>query len=427
MRITHSTLELGTGAISTVQVSRQPILRADVSQALHGYELSFSDAEEVFGVFAEVDDQRATAEVLDHTVLTLGVERVVGDALVFVRFPRQQVLDGTPSILPAGRSVIELGPDCWADGDTGAVTAACRRYAEKGYRIALVDFHHECAAGDLVRLADYIAVDVSRRTDAQLADTMAVLERHGARIIATDVDDEHHRERVTRAGVDYVQGFYFSTPDIVSGRELPGFKLAYLQLLRAAYSEDVDFEELAEIIKRDVALSYKLLRFVNSAHFGLRGEVTSVLHALTMLGLVQVRSWVGVATVSGMVHPRTQELAVLAATRARFCESLARRLRVASSHEAFALGMFSLLDALLGKSMEEALESVTLPASVVGALLGEPGELVDLLRVVVAYERGRWDVVSELAAAHGWQESELIGMYVDAIEWSRDFFGTTAG
>jgi c-di-GMP phosphodiesterase len=410
-------------ALATVQVARQPILCTAEGQRLHGYELQFSDSGGLFDVFAEVDDERATSEVLGHTVLTLGIERVVGHALAFVRFPRAQVLDRTPLALPPHQSVIQLGPDCWADGDLEPVVAAATAYQQLGFRIALVDYAYDPASAALLELADYACVDVSRKSQVRLTAAMTVLRRHGVAVVATHVDDEAHRDMVAAAGADYVQGFYFSAPGVVAGRELPGFKLSYLQLLRAAYAAEVDFDELAAIVKRDVALSYKLLKYVNSAAFGVRGEVVSVITALTLLGVRQVRSWAGLATVSGVVAPRTQELAVLAATRARFCESLGQSLGVANPHDCFALGMFSLLDVMLGKPIEEALADVPLSEPVVDALQGRPGVLADLLAVIVAYERGSWDVVSRLCATRGWPETELIGWYIDAIEWSRDFFG----
>jgi EAL and modified HD-GYP domain-containing signal transduction protein len=424
MMTTDAPAGLGDGsAAATVQVARQPILATDDRQTLHGYELQFSGSGGLLDLFADVDDARATTEVVGHTVLTLGIDRVVGDALAFVRFPRSQVLDQAPLVLPPGRAVVVLGHDSWGEGDRDEIVRACASLRARGYAIALADVVADPALEPLLAVADYVSVDVSRKSEAALAAALAVVRRTGTAVIATHVDDEGHRDLVVRAGADYVQGFYFSAPGVVAGRELPGFKLSYLQLLRAAYADDVDFAALAEIVKRDVSLSYKLLKYVNSAHFGLRGEVTSVHHALTMLGLLQVRSWVGLATVSGLVHPRTQELAVLAATRARFCESLGHRLGVASAHECFALGMFSLLDVLLGKPMAEVLADVRLSPDVLAALQGDPGPLADLLGTIVAYERGAWDTVSRLCTTRGWPEADLIGLYIDAIEWSRDFFG----
>ncbi|CAN5378465.1 HDOD domain-containing protein [soil metagenome] len=426
MSITNSTIELGSDAIATVQVARQPILGAGPRHQLLGYQLLFSDTGGLFDAFDEVDDQRATTEVLGHTVLTLGIDSVVGNHLAFVTFPRQQVIEYVPLVLPPAQSVIQLGRDAWAEGDTEVVASRCAEYRRLGYRITLTDFVPHLADSPLLSHADFVSLDVVGQSEAQLRAAVAAASPHDAEVIAAGVDTAAHRDLAVAAGVDHLHGYFFSAPHVVAGRDLPGFKLAYLQLLRAAYREDVDFDELAEIIKQDVALSYKLLKFINSAHFGLRGRIESVQRALTMLGLQQIRSWVGVATVSGLVDPRPQELAVLAATRARFCEALGRRLRLATPHECFSLGMFSLLDVLLGTTLEEALADVPLTDAVRDALHGEPGPLADLLVVVVAYERGQWDTVTRLSGLHGWSETELIGSYIDAIEWSRDFFGSVA-
>ncbi|MEO2105337.1 MAG: hypothetical protein ABGZ36_06810, partial [Actinomycetota bacterium] len=119
-----------------------------------------------------------------------------------------------------------------------------------------------------------------------------------------------------------------------------------------------------------------------------------------------------VATVSGLSSPGPRELALVCATRARFCESLGSRLGVATPHACFSLGMFSLIDVMLGRSMADALADVSMDTEVTDALQGEPGALQDLLEIVVAYERGQWDTVSSIAEQHGWPETELIGLYL---------------
>lgn len=419
-------LQLGTGALATVQVARKPILSADMDHSLVGYELIFSDTGGLFSAFADADEQKAASEVVSHSVLTLGVDAVVGDALAFMRFPKAQLVDATPMLLPPGQSVIEVGRDTWATGDQEAIAKVLTQYIDAGYRIALSDFFWTTNSEPLLALADYVTLDLALKDHAQITSLLEVVRQYRARTIATGVDTATERDRVVAAGVDYVQGFFFSAPNIVEGRELPGFKLAYLQLLRKAYEPQVDFAELAKIIKTDVGLSFKLLRYVNSAHFGLRGRIESLEKALVMLGTDNVRRWVSVATVSGLSAPGPVELAILCATRGRFCESLGVKLGMATPHECFSVGMFSLLDVMLGKSLDDALADVAMADEVMGALRGEDGALADLLRVVVAYERGRWDDVTRLAQQRGWPEPELIGHYIDAIEWARDFFGPTA-
>lgn len=421
------TMQLGSGALSTVKVARQPILSAGPGHPVVGYELLFSDSGSLFGAFTDVDDFRATSEVVSHSVLTLGVETVVGDSQAFVRFPRAQIVDGTPLMLPPTQSAIELGRDSWAARDVAGIVERCRAYQERGYQIVLSDYFPTTSSAPLLQVADLVKIDLNGRTPEQILETVGPIAHGGTRVVALNVDTEEHLADVTAAGVDLLQGYFFSTPSVVEGRELPGFKLAYLHLLRRAYAPDVDFADLADAIKTDVALTYKLLRYVNSAYFGLRGRIESVERALVMLGLSHVQRWVSVATVSGLSDPRPQELAVLCATRARFCEALGEQLDVAAPHDCFTLGMFSLLDVMLGKPMDVALSDIPVSDDVGNALRGQPGNLTDLLDVTVAYERGRWDVVARLAEAHGWDEADLIRIYIDAIEWSRDFFGGATG
>ena len=410
------------GTASNVQLARRPILSVGDRPRVLGYQLLFRD-DGLFSAFADIDEARATSEVVSASVLLLGIDRVVGEAKAFITFPRQLLLEGAPLFLPPDRAVIELGRDSWADSPTPEVLARVHELQQRGYAIALADVDDEPGHDALLGLADYLKVDVSGWTAPRQVAVLALLRRHPAAVIATGVDTDEVRETVTRAGVDYVQGYAFAEPSVVEGRDLSGFKLSYLRLLHEAYDDDVDFAVLAGIIKQDVALSYKLLRYVNSAYFGLRGRVESVQQALALLGLQQVRRWVSVATVSGLVDPRPEELAVLASTRARFCESLGAALRIGTTHECFAVGMFSLIHVLLGTTLEEALADLALADRVRAALLGEPGPLRDLLGVVVAYERGRWDAVTRLTGDHGWPEAQLIGHWIDALEWSRDFFG----
>lgn len=406
-----------------VQVARQPILAADDTHELLGYELRFRD-NSLFGAFADVDDSQATSEVVSHALLTLGIDRVVGDSKAFIAFPHRLLLDRTPLVLPSNKTILAVGPDAYREHPAGDVAATLAAYAERGYEVALKDFRYAPGIEPVLDIADYVKIDLASHSETARGVLLPMLRRHDLRVVAVNIDNEEARDVMVASGADYVEGFFFSEPRIVEGAELPGFKVAYLQLMRKAYSLDVDFDELAEIVKSDVALSYKLLRYINSAAMGVRQEVDSVTRALTLLGVDQIRRWVGLATVSGLVDPRPRELAVLCATRARFCEHLGERLRVASSHNAFSLGMFSLLPAMLGRTMAESLADVSVSDDVAAALHGASSPLRDLLDACIAYERGDWDRVSQLSADRGWPETELIGAYLQALEWARDFFGT---
>lgn len=173
-----------------------------------------------------------------------------------------------------------------------------------------------------------------------------------------------------------------------------------------------------------MSLTYKLLRYVNSASVGVRGEVESVRSALVLLGGEAVLRWVCMATVSGLMSDKAEELAVVCATRAHFCESLGPVVGLpGASQDLVATGMFSAIDALLDVPLEHVLADLPLAADVRAAILGADNALGRVLRVVTAYERGDWDGVAACAAGLSICEVDLIGRYLDAVEWSRAIFG----
>lgn len=182
--------------------------------------------------------------------------------------------------------------------------------------------------------------------------------------------------RAIAAGATHVQGDFYVRPDVVDARKITGVKRSYVDVLREASAAEVDYERLAASIKRDVSLTYKLLRYVNSASIGVRGEMESVRSALVLLGGEAVLRWVCMATVSGLMSDKAEELAVVCATCAHFCEPLGPVVGLpGASQDLFATGMFSAIDALLDVPLEQALADLPLAADVRAAILGADNAL----------------------------------------------------
>lgn len=401
----------------TVKLSRSPILGTTRGHSLLGYELCFAGDHSKAGNVAN--------EVISRSLLTLGLGRIVGDARAFIRFEKDMVLDKSVLLLPAESVVMQLGPDCWAEMDPRELVQICRDYRRDGYRIALDEFTLDLdveAIGAVLDQVSFVKMRLGEESESNRENLAKLLGPHFVHVIATDVNDEHERDIARAAGVHYVQGYYFAKPSIVQGRDLPGFKISYMSLLQASQREDIDFRELADIIKHDVALSYKLLRYVNSSAVGLRGEVESVTQALALMGINQIRRWAIAATVTGLVGDRPDELARLCVIRARFCEALADRKRPKMAHDAFTVGMFSLLDVLLGQPMQEALQDVPMGDRARTALISGEGPLAEMNNLAVAYEQGEWEEIERICVLNAWDQDELLADYIDALEWSRGFF-----
>ena len=206
---------------------------------------------------------------------------------------------------------------------------------------------------------------------------------------------------------------------------MPGYKLNYLQMLKEIQLPGINFHRLEAIVKHDMALSFKLLRYINSAYFGLRNKVSSILHAMMLLGAREFKQWASLVIMAGMGSDKPDELVIQALIRGRFCESLAPMLGMKQrAQELFLLGMFSVIDAILDRPLEEILKDLPLSDDIKDALCGKPNRLRAVFDYVLAYEKGDWDRVSEMAAGLGLRdESGIPAIYLHAVHWAQKSFG----
>jgi len=202
--------------------------------------------------------------------------------------------------------------------------------------------------------------------------------------------------------------------------ELPASKLAYLELLRAATAVEFDIEELALKIKHEASLTFRLLRYLNSAAFGLRSEVHSVTHALSLLGERELRKWIAVVSVGVLADEKPDELMTVPLVRGRFCEILAPLAGLAGhANDLFLMGLLSVIDAILDQPLETILVELPVRLEIKEALLSQKGVYSRLLEIAVAHEFAEWDKVSAIAQETRMSEERISAMYVEAVDWSR--------
>lgn len=189
----------------------------------------------------------------------------------------------------------------------------------------------------------------------------------------------------------------------------------------------MDFDRLTTIVKRDVSLTYNLLRFINSAAIGVRSRVGGIRQALVLLGAKETQRWLALMSLRCLCQESPTEVMVVSVVRGRMAELLAVPSGIQNPPtDVFFLGVFSMIDTLLGRSMNDVLAQLPLAPDVRAALLGEPNELGQLLDLIVAYEHGDWDAVSDIAEAFGVAEEVVTGYYIEAIKWAREFVPLTA-
>ena len=395
-------------------IARQPIL--DAKQRIFAYELLFRSGLDNY--FGEVDADEATSRVIADSFLLFGIETMTGGAKAFINFTREILVREYATVLPPEYTVIEILENVEPDEE---VIAACRGLKNKGYLLALDDFVYHPRLEPLTELADIIKVDFiisGEEERRKIADTF--LPR-GIKLLAEKVETMEEFTKAVGWGYSYFQGYFFSKPTIISKQDVPGFKLNLLRILQEANAPEMDFDRLAEMIKQEVSVSYKLLRYVNSVAFGLTQKISSIKRALGMLGENGTRKLVSLVTLADMGQDKAAELLVSSLARAKFCEKTAERTGLAHrSAELFLMGLFSQLDAIMGQPLQEILAELALAEDIKEALLGKKGKLRYILLLVVSFEKGAWKAMTKLAAAVGVKESDLPEIYFEAVKWPRE-------
>jgi EAL and modified HD-GYP domain-containing signal transduction protein len=400
-----------------VLVRRLPVF--DRSEQLYGYELLLQRIGERPSGSAEPPPEQVVVDVF----LGIGLDQVAPDHRAFITVDRDILLGDAVRLLPKDRVVLQLvGPL----SDDDELLAACDRLVWSGYRFSVESDAPEKLPESLLRLAEIVKLDVSRCDRRALPEVVDWLRPYHARLMARHVRNREERDAFTKLGFELFEGYQSGVSKTLTRRSLPTDHLLIFRLLKKIRDPKATDTEIEDILRGDVALSYKLLRMVNSAAFGGR-EIWSIGHALRLLGREQVARWLGLLlVVGGEQHGVRAELTSLSLVRARMCELLATASGVPrAGGSLFLVGMLSLLDHLLEAPMDQLVESMELAPDVRQALLKREDYYGAVLKLIEAYEEGSWDAVVGLAAGVGVAHEALPRLYVDSLAWAREQQGSS--
>ncbi|MHB8223171.1 MAG: EAL and HDOD domain-containing protein [Desulfurivibrionaceae bacterium] len=394
-------------------VARQPIFKRN--KDVFAYELLFRSG--LTNYFDPLQDgEEATSKVITNSFLLIGIPAITEGKKAFINFSEDMLLKGYPSLFPKEIAVVEVLETV---GATPEVVQACEALVGEGYVLALDDFLYEDRFLPLIKLAKIIKFDIRQMSLAELEHQAKIVSRYNVKLLAEKIETNEEFEATKKLGFELFQGYFFSRPHIMEGRDIPGSKLHYLQVLKVIQDEDYDFAELAKYVSRDVSLAYKLLKYANSAYFARRQKVESIEMAVAMLGQLTLRKWLSLMMLSYLADDKPSELLRLAAFRGSFCELIADQLlgRRKEAGMFHTVGMFSLLPAMLDKAMADILPELALPENIQEALLVEVATpLSRTLRLVMAYERGDWEKTARLAGKLKINLDSLPLLYEQAIE-----------
>ncbi|HUA46872.1 MAG TPA: HDOD domain-containing protein [Solirubrobacteraceae bacterium] len=386
-----------------VFVARQPIFDRDLHVA--GYELLFRGGNATTALVA--DSEGATASVVLNSFTEIGLERIVGSKAAWVNVSREFVLGGLAAAMPPAVVGLEILEDELLDERFVHALIDLKR---QGYRLALDDFQYTVSAERVLTLVDVVKLDLLALGRDRMAREVARLKPYGATLLAEKVESHEDHAFCAELGCHLFQGFFFCRPELLHNRGIFANRASLLQVLAALQDPAVQLGELERMIGRDVGLSFRLLRYINSAFFGLRFEISSIRQALALLGVQNLRRW-ATLTVLASVDGKPPELTVTALARAHFCERAGERLPGPRPGELFTLGLFSVIDALMDAPIEDVVALIPFPADMRGALVQRKGEKGALLECVTALEAGDFERARKLVRGAG-------ELYVEALMWA---------
>lgn len=395
-----------THSAQNVFVGRQPIF--DTKLELFGYELLYRDGEENSANFENADN--ATSQLLINTFMDIGLENIVGSSPAFINLPHAFLSGEVNLPITKEQVILEIPDDALSNKKS---LDGVQQLAAEGYTIALDHSHYHTNIEPLLPMAQYVKIDIPAFEHKHLAEQVRRLKSHPLKLIALRVETQEQYELCRELGFDYFQGFYFSRPHIVKDLPIPGNRLVLLKLLSTLQQPDIDFKEIEKLIIQDASLSYRLLRYINCATFALRQEIESIHQAVVILGLNNIRNWASLLMMSKANNDKPAELMVISLIRGRMCELLARNRTLDNPEQFFTVGLFSILDAMLDKPMEQVLDHLPLTAPIKFALLNHEGELGSILGQTLDYEQGRWAELLQSDSAQSLKET-----YLEAIKWA---------
>jgi EAL and modified HD-GYP domain-containing signal transduction protein len=200
---------------------------------------------------------------------------------------------------------------------------------------------------------------------------------------------------------------------------VPASKIAYLELLQAATAPEFNIDDLAAKIKHEASITFRLLRYLNSAVFGLRSEVNSIPHALSLLGELELRKWIAVVSVGVMADGKPDALLTIPLVRGRFCELMAPLVGMPGhSNDLFLLGLLSVMDAILDQPLTTILADLPVRKEIKEALLARTGLYRQVLDIAIAHERADWEKINALVSKLKLDEGKIPPLYLAAVDWS---------
>lgn len=393
--------------MSEVFVGRQPIY--DRKLGVYGYELLFRSGE-VNNAAGAVSADGATSQTIVNTFIEIGLEKIVGSRYAFINLTESFFLEENKLPISPKQVILEVLEDIPV---TDKLIEAVKRLHKQGFIIALDDYIYNPAHKPLIEMAEIIKIDLMAMSREELIKHVKILKPFNKKLLAEKIETLDEFDLCMDLGFDYFQGYFLSKPRIIKSATLPQNKLAIMNILSLLQDGDSDIDDIDEAISSDVAMSYKILKLMNSAFFNFSNKIESIKQALLLLGRKKLNSWASMTAMSKL-DDQPSEMIRIAMTRAKMCELLAEQAGLKPVENFFTTGLFSALDILMQNSLDSLLKPLPISDDLREAVVNKEGVMGEALTCTLAYEKSDWENVK----FQNLSENDIYITNVEAVSWA---------
>lgn len=402
----------------SVFVARQAILNRN--QSVVAYELLFRDSPK--NCFPGVSDEQATAKLIMQNQLNLGIRHVTSGKKALINFGPESLKQDLCQFLPCKDVVIELLETIEPTDENYQL---CRTLFHNNYKLALDDFVYSAQWDRFLKLVHLVKFDINLTPLNEIAPIVNKLKQYKKlKLLAEKVETQEQYELASKMGFDYFQGYYFARPTMLKQKDIHYNYGLVIAIYTEVMKRESDIKVITGLFELDAALAFKLLRLLNSGVFPIQSQISSLKQALIYLGQARLKKFVSLIVTAHTAREKPYELMQMCVVRARFCELIATRVAKHAQSEAFLMGLFSLIDAILDQPMALLIDKLPFPDEIKSALLGEKNTLYYILQTVKAYETGSWWALEQAVVLINLDSAFLPKLYKQSVKWADSYKNT---
>ncbi len=393
-------------------LARKPVL--NLNKNVVAYEIIFKNS---YKDKITPDNIDATAQEISNDVEFIEQTNLSNGKKIFMNFTKDLLKNEIVDFLAKDNLGIEISEDIDYDAN---IIENIVKLKNQGALIILNDLNPYKPNTTLIKYADILKLDFNKFKEDEHALIINLLKNKynkNLKFMAENINEHEEFNQARECGYDYFQGIFFTKPEVMANRNIPGYKLNYLNFLKELNKDEIDFDRLESIIKNDMSMTVSLLSMINSAYYGY--NVSSIKQASTLLGINGLKKWSLIYLAEGLRNDKPDILFVNTLTRAKFSESVAKDFDIEKkSGELFTMGMLSMMDAFLNRPLEDIIDEISLTEEVRRALLKGEGLLGEILELAIAFERVKWQEIAIIEKTYGLNPRKLYQKYLDAVDFS---------